>query len=353
MNTLKEKNYISIINDNRNSIMGFAILWIVFFHSDVVFSIPLIKLFKSIGYGGVDIFFFLSGIGIYFSLMKDPRPVSFYKKRCLRILPLFVPIIILFYILIAFTMNWSFSSAIEFTQGLIGNMLFFGSFIGLKYQFLWFISALMCFYLISPPLYHLSKSINENRINLSFVLLIIVLFQIPFLFNDYDLLMLISRFPIYFLGMLVASISQNPKKHINQWLTIVLMLIGWIILGLMLISPDEYHSLFFEQLGMFWYPFILITPGLCWLLGIFFSLAKKQRATNYICCLFEFCGKNSLGICLVHILINYFIIYSNISLSFWEALVVMIVSVLLGILYDRTVNYIVKKVKKNMSSSTS
>ncbi len=58
----------------RGAIMGFAALWIFIFHEYTVLSpvgTPLYgaaKFIKGIGFAGVDIFFFLSGYGLSFSL---------------------------------------------------------------------------------------------------------------------------------------------------------------------------------------------------------------------------------------------------------------------------------------------
>lgn len=74
----------------RTSIMGYAMLLVVVFHSSIdVGSIGIINFIKSIGDIGVDIFLFVSGIGIWFALQKYQRFTEYWHRRLLRIVPAF------------------------------------------------------------------------------------------------------------------------------------------------------------------------------------------------------------------------------------------------------------------------
>jgi peptidoglycan/LPS O-acetylase OafA/YrhL len=72
--------------------MGLAILWIMLFHTRVYFgtglgSVPL-NFFKEVGYGGADVFFFLSGLGLMHGWMARPSTTgAFYRRRLRRLLP--------------------------------------------------------------------------------------------------------------------------------------------------------------------------------------------------------------------------------------------------------------------------
>ena len=71
---------INKISLNRGALMGFAIMWVFLFHVGGI-GVPWIDTFCSKGYLGVDIFFFLSGWGLCYSLSKDPNITQFYKRR--------------------------------------------------------------------------------------------------------------------------------------------------------------------------------------------------------------------------------------------------------------------------------
>ena len=76
-----------IINYNdisayRSELMGWSILWIMMLH----FTFNQIKplgFIAQYGFAGVDIFLFVSGFGLFYSLDKDDNLVSFYRKMLL------------------------------------------------------------------------------------------------------------------------------------------------------------------------------------------------------------------------------------------------------------------------------
>lgn len=74
MMSLKEHEHkfwhysLGALSSERQAIMGFSILWIMFFHSSCDCSnFPVIAIIKQFGNLGVDIFLLLSGIGLYYS----------------------------------------------------------------------------------------------------------------------------------------------------------------------------------------------------------------------------------------------------------------------------------------------
>lgn len=74
----------AIVSKYRTELMGIATLWVLLFHYGKI-GIPIIDSLSTLGYGGVDIFLFLSGIGLSFSIKDGVK--SFYIKRILRIFP--------------------------------------------------------------------------------------------------------------------------------------------------------------------------------------------------------------------------------------------------------------------------
>ena len=62
--------------------------WIMILHF-VFYSIVPLGFVAQYGYAGVEIFMFVSGFGLYFSLDKNPSLLIFYRRRLLRIFPTF------------------------------------------------------------------------------------------------------------------------------------------------------------------------------------------------------------------------------------------------------------------------
>ena len=83
---MKEKIIISHeISKFRSLIMGLAMLSIMLFHQCFTNSFPF-NLFHNFGYWGVDIFLFLSGMGLTKSLDNNSLK-TFYLRRFNRIIP--------------------------------------------------------------------------------------------------------------------------------------------------------------------------------------------------------------------------------------------------------------------------
>jgi peptidoglycan/LPS O-acetylase OafA/YrhL len=137
----------------RSALMGLAILWIVLFHSKIVFSNYLIffRLIQTTGYIGVDIFFLLSGIGLVFSYHKHPYIKQFISKRLMRILP-------------AFWITLSLIACINLIIGEFDASTFVYKLLGLDFilrsQYTtWFIPTIMFCYLIFPLYYYLHSNV--------------------------------------------------------------------------------------------------------------------------------------------------------------------------------------------------
>lgn len=81
--------YISFadIAKYRSSLMGIAMLSVFLFHSMGDWMPTMILNIAANGAIGVDVFLFLSAIGLTYSITKNPCVTDFYKRRVLRIMP--------------------------------------------------------------------------------------------------------------------------------------------------------------------------------------------------------------------------------------------------------------------------
>ncbi len=353
MGIKKERTpFTKIINDNRSILMSFAILWVVFFHSYMEFSCPVLQLFRKLGNGGVDIFLLLSGIGIYNSLNKDFNLSRFYKKRLLRLLPSYYLVIIAFFVLQVLSMSTDTRSIIELIKGFFGNVFFIGNLAGCKHQFNWYIQAIMWYYLLSPILFLLVKKINGNKLKMLLVFVLVALMQIPFFYNDGAFVKFFARFPIYLIGLFVGDFYYNKRKPLfSKWVLVLFMVLGFACFVIMFeVLPTDVSAILYK-LGFLWYPFILIAPGMCLVLGWFFELFKKSKFTKIIYDIIALCGKQSFGVYLIHILINGYVSYFlGDSIRRIYIIGIMFISIVLGILYGMVVDHIANKIfapKKN------
>lgn len=81
---------LSLINKYRRELMGIAILWITLYHclADPVkaLGIPVLGTVLSRGWLGVEIFLFLSGIGLFFSMRRNPDAKQYWLRRSKKVI---------------------------------------------------------------------------------------------------------------------------------------------------------------------------------------------------------------------------------------------------------------------------
>ena len=126
----------------RGELMGAAIIFIILFHvglprNDAFFGL------KRCGNIGVDMFLFLSGIGLWFSWVRNPHTWQFYKRRLLRIFPAWLIMSSLYYIP---RFDWHTGSVLDLVLDITINWDFW---LHDELTF-WYIPAIMMLYLWAP-----------------------------------------------------------------------------------------------------------------------------------------------------------------------------------------------------------
>lgn len=274
----------------RNIWLGFAMMVIVLYHSG--FHVPhnLFLFVKQIGYGGVDVCLFASGIGCYYSLEKDPHPLKFMKRRVRRLYPTYLCFIIPWLIYKLSAGDFPFPAV-------LGNLLCVQSFISWGHHFNWYLSCLLVLYLFAPYF----KLITDSSKKLSHdavVLLLMILLSIPFIEISPHLIMVI-RMPLFYLGMVYAKHAvSGTSVTAKSWLAhLALCAVGLASLHFFL---NHYDNILWSH-GLYWYPLILIVPGLCLVLSRLAEIAEQYAFTRWICRMLNTVGIYSFEVYLIHI----------------------------------------------------
>ena len=191
----------------RGELMGAAMLFIILFHV----GLPRTDLFfglRRCGNIGVDIFLFLSGIGLWFSWVKQPSTWSFYRRRLLRILPAWLIMASLYYIP---RFNPQTGSIID----LIGNITINWNFWLHDELTFWYIPAIMMLYLWAPPYMKLITKHPIYRWSVVLMVLWCVMVQwiIPVHHAVGHLEIFWSRVPIFFLGI---NFGEMVRRELNE-----------------------------------------------------------------------------------------------------------------------------------------
>jgi len=214
---IQKKTFDQYISEWRQPLMGLSMLAIMLFHQWFFKSNPFpFNVFHNFGHWGVDIFLFLSGMGLTRSLQSNSIS-TFYKRRFFRIVPSCLIFGITKYILFILL-----GASIIVRQALNIGIISIAS------MDLWFIDAIIILYIISPFIY---KFLREIPI-LTAICILFVYFicsywgpvEAPDRITPLGIISLtIKRLPVFSLGMYI-SISKKWNRSLMYISTSFLLL---------------------------------------------------------------------------------------------------------------------------------
>jgi len=275
----------------RNIWMGIAMLWIIWYHTDQTAPLAILEHLRLLGYGGVDIFLFASGIGCFFSLCRDPDPFRFMKRRIVRLYPTY------FCFICIWILSMSAGGGLPL-PAMIGNLLGVQHFTCLGNDFNWYISAIFLFYLLSP-VFHSTVLHARSIWHHGMVVLLLLLLSLPF-WGSNVLIVTASRVPIYYLGMIFGSVCHRQEQISKKavFAAAAASVAGLLIIKVFfqLFTTDFY----LRSYGLYWYPFLLVTPGLCILISLVMEIMEKNPVTRIFIRVLDVAGHYSFELYLVH-----------------------------------------------------
>lgn len=208
--------------------------------------------------GGVDVFMFLSGFGLFYAYKKENKYPVFIKRRLIKILP--------YNIIVCFIQMFTYKRTLLQTiiNGFGLTLLFFDELFG------WYTSFMMIIYLLTPIYLNIFKRkpclVTSVGVIFTFLLCLYV--------NNYEFTYVFFRTAIYLLGIYFAYLYDNGYK-INNWFWIILFFIGWALMYYM------YH--YIETGVQHVYPMFLIVPGMLIILSYFFDkVTIFRKPLNFI-----------------------------------------------------------------------
>lgn len=281
-------SYQNIIR-HRSVWMGIAMIWIVAFHMPLQAPGELLQFIRKIGYGGVDLCLFASGVGCYYSLKKDPDPGRFMGRRLWRLGPVYL-------IFLLFWLPWQYSKGLATIPNMLGNLFGIQYLTDLGNGFNWYISAILVFYLLAP---FFRSAIDGFALRGRVLLLAVLLaITIPFWMSG-TYIILVTRIPVFYLGMLFAAgACEERKVRVREIIAgLVLMVLGLVVLewGYRNI-PNKMWAY-----GVYWYPFLLIAPVVCVLLSLAMGALERIPGGKTVIRALSKVGEYSFEIYLIHI----------------------------------------------------
>lgn len=224
------KNGFEVLSKYRGAVMGFAALWILFFHEwqyifhdkFIIGEVNVEAYVKRIGFCGVDIFLFLSGIGLTFAIGKGGL-LSFYYRRLKRV---FLPFFIVGAIR-AVTEKWTPDSFWK-------NVLCINFYKVSMYSFLWFVPAILTLYLLFPFYYKIFEKASNK---LAFTGAMFVLWMGLSLWFRADLRQdlygFTNRIPVFIFGVYAGWATKNNNVEFTKtsWFVLIVTLVTGLYFG--------------------------------------------------------------------------------------------------------------------------
>ena len=281
------------ISKYRSELMGFAIIIVMLFHVPLSRLDPFFGL-RRMGNLGVDIFFFLSGIGLWYSWAKQQDWRRFYLNRALRIYPAWL--IVAGYFYISRFHGITTASYVDLAGDIIVNWDFW---LHDELTF-WYVPATMMLYLFAPPYMELVRRhpIYRWLVVLPLMWCIIVQYVAPVHQAVGHIEIFWSRVPIFFLGINFAEAVRQKREIDKQaW---------WMIIGLFALSL--WACIWLEQMRHGRFPlytermlYIVLAITTILIMSKVFDWLCGSKAGTYVNKWFAWVGGISLEIYLVHV----------------------------------------------------
>lgn len=297
----------------RGALMGIAMLIIILFHVDLARSDIFFGL-RRMGNLGVDMFLFLSGVGLWFSWMKTPSCRHFYFRRLVRIYPAWLIIACLYYIP---RLHVHDTASLVNLVGEIGFNWNFWLHDELNF---WYIPAIMMLYLFAPPY---MKLIGRHPVYrwLPVVMImwcILVEWVTPIHHAVGHLEIFWSRVPIFFIGINMGEMVRQKRTIDGQgiWMLIIMFVMTSVSCFFLEQERHGQFPLFVER--MLYIPLTITFILLC--------NRVLRRTPRWVNASLAFVGALSLECYLIHL--HFVLDYLPKSWSYWPTFLACVVATL-------------------------
>jgi len=308
------------ISRTRAFLIGISTIWIMAYHSKVMYTFPdtdgfghliyvlgyHLYLIKSLGQIGVDIFLFLSAIGLYRSFEKNGDILAFYKRRIKRILPE--------YLLINFLWElYNRRGVLAGIENICGISLFTRG-----YRKTWFFILIFFLYLIYPFLHNLYKKYGIKFLSVFLFLNLAFNYAFsvvsPAIFANGEIAL--RRIPVFLVGLCFGKLIYEKRKG-NPYYILAASFLLWIVTYGFLSNE--------ENIPHFAYRYIESIHAICIILVIayIYDLFANSKLAEGIVKLFEKIGKYS---CETYLLYEKLIVILGSALSLNDGVLLATVS---------------------------
>ena len=322
------------ISRYRGELMGAAMLFVILFHVSLSRDDPFYGL-RRCGNVGVDMFLFLSGVGLWFAWTKQPSVRTFYRRRLLRILPTWLLVAGVFY-------GADYLGQRRFSTGiidLIGDVTVNWDFWLHDELTFWYVPAIMMLYLFAP---HYMRLITRHPVYrwlplLMVVWCVMVQWVLPIHRAVGHIEIFWSRVPIFFIGINMGR-SVKEQRTLEGSALWLLLLAFAMTFGASVYLEQVSHGrfpLFVER--MLYIPFTVT--------GVLLLNYVFRRMPQCVNRFLRLVGALSLEVYLLHV--QFVLLHIEpYRLGYWLTfLLTVAITLPLAWLLQTTLNYATRKIK--------
>lgn len=213
----------SLLSQYRGALMGLAMIFVMFFHTGGLAKGSWLYALNRCGNVGVDMFLFLSGVGLWFSFCHNDSLRHYYVRRYVRIYPVWLLVAGWFYV----------SDYVCNNGGQSGNVVQLVANIAVNWCFwqrdaweFWFIPAIMVMYTFAPFYMRLIRKSPDWRWLPLVAMLFCVMVRYVAPIHQYvsHIEIFWSRIPIFLLGINAGRLVMERRQLSPSAFWLVLLL---------------------------------------------------------------------------------------------------------------------------------
>lgn len=277
----------SLLSKYRSELMGVAMLAVMLFHAgDLDLGLRFLNDLRQLGFGGVDIFMLLSGMGLAMSLSRREQEYgAFMGRRLRRILPAYYAVM-LPYTLCLFLVGRALLSTF------IWNTALLNFWVGPMGGFNWYITGIVTFYILTPQTVRFLREHPRLRVPalLAVTVLSVGLSQILIRDTYWNHVAVIYRAPMYFAGLVIGLwIAEGRKLAAADAAALILLPIPGVVYACLRTRLGDYA----QAVYIFLFTTVSASLALAWIMD---KLPLKP-----LWAALRFVGENSLEIYLLNV----------------------------------------------------
>lgn len=322
------------ISQYKAHLMGMAVMVVVYghllyYHSGLM-NYEDLNFTEWYTLGSVEMFIFISGFGIYQSLKRNRDAYTFYGRRLQRLLPSYLPVMAVFCLFGMLFREMRVGEA-------VGNLTTFGWWFQLPNQFNWYVPAIIVLYLLSPLFFDCLERLGKKNILVFFALFILIVSG-----WRSNLLMAVTRFPTYYLGMYFGKKYYEGAAPTKKQLWI------WTLVGIAAMTVVPYFFLigrrYLWYYGMYWILFFFSTPACMFGVTKLLEWQEKNALGRGVNRIWSFLGTRSFEIYLCHL--AFYEMCLSLGIKGWPKwIAIACIGTCIGIVYHEVVNWCLRQWK--------